>query len=378
MISILKRINRFIRRWLFVVSRIGSVTRLVTDPKMARSYYPEEPRKSKTRVWLELMSWLVKHTDVNAFYYAYGFDLKKGVNQDEYIAYNEFKALRNSRNNVYWIGAHNTGYICLLKDKYAFYLLLSGLGYPTPKVVGVCIGDRIDWLDTRTTEAADSIMKRAGLRAFCKTLLGESAEGAFPCHVDKEQILLDGASITFAELAKRFEGGFIIQELIEQHPRMAELYPTSINTLRITTIRKGDDVILFSAAQRIGASELTRDNWAAGGLFGAIDERTGRLAREFKYQPGSGGIITRHPQTGVVFEGFEIPYFHEAVAMARELHSFLYGIHSIGWDVAITRTGPTFIEGNDNWTISAYQAVEGGLKAKFLDALGPAERGVSC
>lgn len=205
MMSIVKRINRFIRRWLFVLSRIGSVTRLVTDPKLAHSYYPEEPRKSKARIWLELMRWLVKHADVNTFYYAYGFDLKKDVNQDEYIAYNEFKVLRNSRNDVHWLGAYCTSYICLLKDKYAFYLLLSSLGYPTPKVLGVCIGHRIDWLDTRTTEPADSILRRTGLRAFCKTLLGESAEGAFPCRVDKEQLLLDGAPVTPGELASREE-----------------------------------------------------------------------------------------------------------------------------------------------------------------------------
>jgi hypothetical protein len=374
---ILKKINGFVRKWIFVAANVGAVTKFINDPKMSRTYYPEAARKSKARIWMELVRWLVKHNEVNSYYCCYGFDLKKGPNQKEYLSLGKFKVLRNSRNNIASFGAYRTDYTCLLKDKFAFYLLLSSLGFPTPKVLGVCIGNRIDWLESRTTEGIDSLANRSGLNAFCKTLLGECTEGTFPLRVEGNRIILDGAPVTLEELASHLKGGFIIQELIEQHPRMAELHEPSINTLRITTVRKGSDVTLFSTGQRIGTNGFSRDNWATGGLFGPVDEKTGRLGREFKFQPGFGGIATRHPQTGVTFEGFEIPHFHDAVRMAIELHTFLYGINSIGWDIAIAKDGPLFIEGNDNWEIAAYQAVKGGLRAKLLDTLG-AGGGVSC
>lgn len=377
MMMILKRINRFVRKWIFVASHIGAVAKFMNDPEMSRTYYPEKAHKSKARVWIELMRWLRRHAEINTYYYCYGFDVKNGPRREDYLSVNEFKALRNSRNNKVLFGAHDTSYICLLKDKFAFYMLLSSLGFPTPKVLGVCIGDTIDWLDSRTTDGVDSLAKRSGLHAFCKTLLGECAEGAFPLRAEEGKLILDGAPVTLEELKRRLEGGFIIQEMIKQHPRMAELHEPSMNTLRITTVRKGDDVTLFSAGQRIGTNGSSRDNWATGGLFGPVDEKTGRLGREFKYQPGFGTTATKHPQTGIVFDGFEIPFFRDAVRLALELHTFLYGIHSIGWDIAIAKDGPLFIEGNDNWEIAAYQAVEGGLKAKFLDTMS-AGKGGSC
>ncbi|MCX5752635.1 MAG: hypothetical protein NTW97_03180 [Candidatus Krumholzibacteria bacterium] len=377
MVSILKKLNRFARKWFFILTHVGAVTRFVNDPKVAYSYYPDLPAKSKARVWFELIGWLFRHGEVNVFYYSYGFDVGS-VDQSAYMPYNEFKALRNRLNDSARIGKHATSYLVLLRDKYMFSLFLSSLGFPTPKVLGFCMGDQIEWLDTHTTEGIDSLMKRPGLKVFCKTILGESAEGAFPLRVEGDTLLLDGAPVTLSDLTQRLRGGFIIQEFIEQHPRTAELYPSCLNTLRINTIRKGNDIVLFAACMKMGANESTRDNWASGGLLGVVDRETGRLTREFKYRPGCGGIAVKHPQSGIVFEGFEIPYFKEAVRMAIELHSFLYGIHSIGWDVAITKNGPLIIEGNDNWVIAAHQGVEGGLKARFLDTLVPAGKGGSC
>jgi hypothetical protein len=377
MVSILKKLNRFARKWLFILAHVGEVTRFVNNPKLAYSYHPELPGKSKVRVWFELIGWLFRHGEVNIYYYAYGFDVGS-VDQRAYMALNEFKALRNIRNGAIQIGKHATSYTGLLKDKFAFYLFLSSLGFPTPKVFGICIGERIDWLDTHTTEGIDSLTKRAGLKAFCKTILGECAEGAFPLRVWESKLLLDGAPVTLSDLKQRLRGGFIIQEFIEQHPRTAELYPPCLNTLRIDTIRKRNGITLFCAGMKIGANASTRDNWASGGLFGLIDHETGRLAKEFVFRPGCGGLVTKHPQSGVVFEGYEIPYFKEAMRMVMELHSFLYGIHSVGWDVAITKDGPIIIEGNDNWGIPAHQAIMGGLRASLRDALAPAGKEGSC
>ena len=55
--------------------------------------------------------------------------------------------------------------------------------------------------------------------------------------------------------------------------------------------------------------------------------------------------------------------------MAKELHSKLYRIHSVGWDIAITEEGPVFIEGNSKWEISGTQSAEGGVKfiEKYFD-----------
>ena len=115
---------------------------------------------------------------------------------------------------------------------------------------------------------------------------------------------------------------------------------------------------------RIGANKNVVDNWAKGGLLVSIRE-DGMLGKHGYYKPGYGTRATSHPDTGVVFESFHVPFFREAVALASRFHALLGGIHSIGWDMAISESGPLFIEGNDNWEISMPQACEGGLKEKF-------------
>jgi hypothetical protein len=45
----------------------------------------------------------------------------------------------------------------------------------------------------------------------------------------------------------------------------------------------------------------------------------------------------------------------------------LYGIHSIGWDIAITDNGPIFIEGNDDWDGTIAMSLESDFKSRFLE-----------
>ena len=68
--------------------------------------------------------------------------------------------------------------------------------------------------------------------------------------------------------------------------------------------------------------------------------------------------ITRHPDSGIVFDGYKIPYYEESIALAKQAMNVFYGFKTIGWDIAITDNGPIFIEGNDGWGIAAHQMVE--------------------
>jgi hypothetical protein len=77
--------------------------------------------------------------------------------------------------------------------------------------------------------------------------------------------------------------------------------------------------------------------------------------------------VQRHPDSGIVFEGFAIPFYHEAVAMAKELQRRFYGLRSIGWDIAIGTEGPIIVEGNDNWELT--QTPITGMKKTFYSLL---------
>lgn len=73
-----------------------------------------------------------------------------------------------------------------------------------------------------------------------------------------------------------------------------------------------------------------------------------------------------HPDTGVALQDYLVPFFKESIEMVTKAHLYMYGIHSIGWDVAVTPDGPMLIEANEDWDGSFAMATEEKFKSRFL------------
>ena len=56
-------------------------------------------------------------------------------------------------------------------------------------------------------------------------------------------------------------------------------------------------------------------------------------------------MYATHPDTGFRFAGFEVPYFPEVLAAAKNAAAHVPH-ELIGWDIAVTEAGPVIIEGN--------------------------------
>jgi hypothetical protein len=70
-----------------------------------------------------------------------------------------------------------------------------------------------------------------------------------------------------------------------------------------------------------------------------------------------------HPVSRVRIEGFEIPYWQEVMELCTRAALHNTKNKSIGWDVAITDAGPSFVEGNHNWCKLLWQLpAQQGLK----------------
>lgn len=206
------------------------------------------------------------------------------------------------------------------------------------------------------------------LDAFAKLINGECAKGVYKIQIVNSNILLDGTHKEIDYVRNEFRGKrFIVQQRISQHQNISAIFPNAVNTIRLVTVydKKTKTVKPLSAVLRVGTGKNHVDNWAAGGLAIGIDLAKGCLLKYGFYKPAFGTKTTIHPDTGIEFDGYEIPFFKDAVSLALRCHDYLYGIHSIGWDIAITSDGPCIIEGNDNWEISLMQACNGGLLEQF-------------
>ena len=283
--------------------------------------------------------------------------------------YTSFRKLRNSANSSTRVGFRRVDYRCLLADKFAFGKYLASLNFPTPAIQGLIKDSMILWDQNRQPEGLSTLVEKGDMDCFLKDITGQCAIGVHKLKVEKGKAYLDQHPVEAKKLNVLLGGSWIIQPCIKQHSLMSLLYPDSVNTIRLVTISKDADPQPFSALIRIGAHGNFCDNWAIGGLLGSVDINKGTISKYCIFKPGYGQSVCRHPETNIVFENFVVPYFRQAVEMACQLHRYFYGIHSIGWDIAITPTGPIFIEGNDNWEISMHQALEGPLKEKFMGLL---------
>lgn len=350
-----------------VVAQAPGALRMAADANASRTYFPAHPRKGRLRIAAENLLWLVRHGEPCTHYFAYGLD-RRDAPLSTVLPYPTFRRLRDGRNReVSRSGGFD--YLCLLRDKYIFAQLAHSLDVPTPRNLAILGPELVEWLPSGGTVPLAALLER-DLDGFCKPVAGIEGKGIFSLRIAGGMAHVAGTAVTLEDLRSRLSGRYILQEPVAQHADLDRLHPPSVNTLRVITIRSGGRARLFLTFLRIGAGGSTVDNFSAGGVMVSVNPATGRLVgRGLK-----GGMRFRwldaHPDTGVPFDGYPIPFAREAFDLARSFHDRIVHIHSIGWDVAITPDGPTLIEGNDNWGARNLMVLEPDFRRRFLAAMG--------
>ena len=340
------------------------------------SYYPECEHKTKSQILKDQLHFVWKNGYVEDYYYTYGFDRKEMTREkmDEYITpYYPFLRQVDHLNfqNPYYDN-YNGKMTCRVinQEKFYFYLFLSRLGIPTPRVL--CFVKNKEVLYINESYKVDVFLPaKEQLRAlfsndmdaFAKPSDGMLGSGIFKLRIKEGIVYVDDKPCPVDDLIEMvLSANYLIQERIIQHEKMSALCSSSVNTIRLQTVMDKDgNVIPFGPGVRIGRNGSVVDNWALGGVFVGIDAHTEQLKGIGILKPKYGTKVTEHPDTHISFEGYQIPYYKEAESMVVGLHKMMFRSHSIGWDIAITENGPVIIEGNDRWEVSLIQAVHGGL-----------------
>lgn len=158
--------------------------------------------------------------------------------------------------------------------------------------------------------------------------------------------------------------GIIEQEII-QHKVLSDIYPYSVNSLRVCTLVGDDGVphILFAVA-KFGNEGKHVDNMENSGLGYPVDLKTGRIYDVAHTSP----LINydRHPYTNAEVIGTIIPYFDELKDLVLKAALVVKSVRYVGWDVCIGKDGPIIIEGNnysghDFWQIPEWNKERIGL-----------------
>ncbi|HOD74952.1 MAG TPA: sugar-transfer associated ATP-grasp domain-containing protein [Syntrophorhabdaceae bacterium] len=316
------------------------------------------PGKSRAAIALDhlYLFFVLKVVPVN--YYLFEFQFKDRKHFREYMDETVAPLLKHRFYKCLW----NDSYSSLVNDKHLFHCLCRYHGISVPELYGMCAR-----LPGDNDPCLVSVMDARGLdRVILKPRGGVQGRGIYFARRNGRGIELKAAATP--EVAPG--GDFIVQEVIGQHPRMEGMNPFCLNTIRLITLLTRDGEVEFLAAMLRTSSDGTAvDNFSLGGIVVGVDIETGKL-KERGFQKTTHAVeLRRHPLTGVVFKGFEVPYWNEVKETAAKAQKVFSELKTIGWDLAVSPSGPVMIEGNIEWGTTGIQATNGGLLTQKNRAL---------
>lgn len=140
----------------------------------------------------------------------------------------------------------------------------------------------------------------------------------------------------------------IVEEFIPQHVQLNDMFANCVNTICIHTVRLPSGQIEAVGMPYIQFGCGTSQYVNSGDVFVGIKSDGKLFSYGFQKRRGLLDVqrVTRHPDSGVSFQGFQIPYWPETMKLALDCAEKIPQLMYIKWDLAITPTGPEIIEGN--------------------------------
>ena len=156
-----------------------------------------------------------------------------------------------------------------------------------------------DWLDT-TESTLEEFSQFASKHPvfFAKPVTGTGGHGAGTFDTRSRDI-----AECFDECRK---GSDIIEEIVVQHPKLAEFNKDTLNTIRIYALADIENNIHITGAFiRFGRAGKSVDNFHSGGMGAAVDPESGIVITDGVNLKGEKVAV--HPDSGLAFKGFQIP-----------------------------------------------------------------------
>lgn len=225
-----------------------------------------------------------------------------------------------------------------LDDKNIYDLLFKGVSQP--RTVGRII-DGV-YLDVNYKK-----ISKQSLMEACASIESVIFKPSIDTVGGKGILFWSNTQDTKAQLSDIIDGykNVIIQETVKQSITLAQLHPSSLQTIRIMTMYSEGTTEIVSCVLRMGQGNAKVDNVCAGGIAVGVDE--GGCLRKYAYNV-NGIRFEKHPTTNIVFEGIQIPGFIECCELVKSLAPRLGRTQRlISWDVSLDiNNKPVLIEAN--------------------------------
>ncbi len=136
-------------------------------------------------------------------------------------------------------------------------------------------------------------------------------------------------------------GQLLVEDVVKQNKVISDIYPHSVNTLRVVTINKK----VVAAYLRIGNHGNVVDNFNHGGMATKVNIENGLI--EFPAIDKNSDVYKIHPETKKAIVGVTIPMWDEVVKLCEEISHVIPEVGYVGWDICVGEDKLYLIEGND-------------------------------
>lgn len=258
----------------------------------------------------------------------------------------------------------------LCEDKKVAHIFNTGLNIPQPKSLLFIDNKKLLSPNLESINEFDFnkiISESTANKIFVKPTFGIGGKGIEVFNKDKINNLFFNDNLKVAlnwdYISRIIQNDYVIQEGVNQHKIMDNIYPYSVNTFRIVTELKNSNVTILFALLRMGCGGMQIDNASSGGIYIKIDSKTGELGKIAIAD--NRKEYTHHPDTLFKFENYKIPVWNDIIEFAKEIANKYAPIKYIGWDIAYSTNGPILIEGNNGPGIEIIQDHFGGIRKDF-------------
>ena len=330
--------------------------------------YHEGKKKLRLQILKDLLAWQIREGEFNNLYYAMGLHLI-GSRQKEYIGRKSFMIIkdRTERKLKQIAGCEGLDYDVISKDKFYANSIFTANGINCIQNNAVIAGSKLIFPNGRLEEL-ESLLNFSDT-FILKNIVLEAGEGVLLCRIINNNIELNGELNDWSAFKSRLEGKiWVVQKNYYSHETLRKVNSSALNTTRIVTILKGNEPEYLCGFQGFATGNQLTDSWSKGSVYVGINFEGSRLKESgltstFDKRPG---LLAAHPDSGVVFKDYEIPFLKEAVDLCIRAHRIMYFNFIIGWDVAITDSGPLIVEANEKPGMNVAQALNGGLRERII------------
>ena len=321
-----------------------------------KSLDPEMERKPREQREKELIFWYEAYQEVNTNYNLYGMDLKSSVPIKEWLDGKVFRKQRHDINAFFYPqnSSYPYDYTIFMRDKWSFEMLMRSIFGKQKKYwrsKGILMNGVLYSIEedggTKKADISSFFDAYNNKKLVFKNTFGSGGKYVRILEIKNNCINAVGEQWSYDDYLQHLyepKTNWLIQDYIIQHPFMASLNESSVNTLRFITYNTGRRVvvsdIIFLLYGKKG--ELT-DNTSNGGSYLRVD-RNGKMDR-YVFDENGRHIFNRDDT---------VPFMHEAIELVTEAHRHIPQLFTIGWDVVLTDEGPIILEGNDGWDTEDY------------------------